>query len=86
MKLKQEEEVLRRQQQKTKADLNRLIEVLKSLGTEVLDSVRDELRRLEREEKELRRQLAEIAKRQEPMTRISEDAKAFIRTWQDVGT
>ncbi len=85
VKLKQEEEVLRRQQQKTKADLNRLIEVLKSLGAEVLDSVRDELRRLEREEKELRRQLAEIAKRQEPMTRISDDAKAFIQTWQDVG-
>jgi hypothetical protein len=53
--------------------------------TSEADSVRDELRRLEREEKELRRQLVEIAKRQEPMTRISEDAKAFIRTWQDVG-
>ncbi len=41
--------------------------------------------KLKQEEEVLRRQLAEIAKRQEPMTRISEDAKAFIRTWQDVG-
>lgn len=38
VKLKQEEEVLRRQRQKTKADLNRLIEVLTSLGPEVLDT------------------------------------------------
>ncbi len=84
-RLKHEEEVVRRQQQKTKADIGKLVEVLKSLGAEGIESVRSELGRLEREDKELSRSLREIAKRQEPMLRISEDAKAFIETWQDVG-
>ena len=50
-----------------------------------LASVEGELQRLEREDKEIDRELAAIQKRQEPMERISEDATAFIRTWQDVG-
>lgn len=84
-KLDQEADVLRRQQQQTKADISRLIEVLKSLGAKALQSVQDELRRLESEEADIRRRLAQIAKRREPMERISDDAKAFVRTWGDVG-
>lgn len=84
-KLRQEEEIVRRQQQKTRADIGRLIEVLKSLGAKGLQSVQEELTRLESEDKQLSRSLREISKRQEPMQRISEDSKAFIQTWQDVG-
>lgn len=84
-RLRQDEDVVRRQQQKTRAHIGRLIEVLKSLGAKGLQSVQDELSRLEREEKEQTRSLHEISKRQEPMERISEDATAFIKTWQDVG-
>ncbi len=51
VKLRQEDDVLRRQQQKTRADINRLIEVLKQMGADALDCVRDELRRLDSEEK-----------------------------------
>lgn len=85
VKLRQEEDILRRQQQKTKADISRLVEVLKSLGASGLASVQSELIRLEQEEREIRRQLATLEKRQAPMERISEDAKAFVRTWEDVG-
>jgi site-specific DNA recombinase len=85
VKLAKEADILRRQHQKTKADIGRLIEVLKSLGAKALASVQAELQRLEREDKDIGRELAAIEKRQEPMERISEDATAFVRTWQDVG-
>ena len=84
-RLKADEDLLRHQQQNTKADIGRLLEVLKSLGVNGLPSVQSELKRLEEEELGIRQGLAEIAKRQEPMTRISRDAKAFIQTWDDVG-
>jgi site-specific DNA recombinase len=84
-KLRHEEDLLRRQQQKTKADIGRLVEVLKSLGAKGLPSVQSELSRLETEERGLHKQLRELAKRQEPLSRITDDAKAFIRNWGDVG-
>lgn len=85
VRLRADEELLRNQQQNTKADISRLMEVLKSLGAKGLPSVQAELTRLEQEELGIQRGLADVAKRQEPMTRISRDAKAFIRTWDDVG-
>ncbi len=84
-RLKQEEDIVRRQQQKTRADIGKLLEVLKSFGAAGVQSVQEELGRLERENTELGRTLRDIAQRQEPLQRINEDAKAFIRTWQDVG-
>jgi len=84
-RLKQQEDVLRRQKQKTRADINRLIEVLKSLGADGLKSVESELRQLEKEDKSLDQQLAQIENDQQPAQRISEDAKIFIESWEDVG-
>jgi site-specific DNA recombinase len=84
-KLRQEEDVLRRQQQKTKADIGRLVEVLKSTGAKGLPSVQSELMRLEAEDCRLNRQLRELARRKEPLSRITDDAKTFIRNWADVG-
>jgi DNA invertase Pin-like site-specific DNA recombinase len=60
-------------------------EVLKTMGTKGIASVQDELVRLESEEKELQANLAEIQRRQEPMLRVSEEAKKFVQTWTDVG-
>jgi site-specific DNA recombinase len=85
VKLREQAETLNRQHQKTTADIGRLIEVLKNLGVKGLPSVQTELSRLEDEERRIRKELSLVEKRQEPMTRISEDAKAFIRTWEDVG-
>lgn len=84
-KLRQDEDVLRRQQQKTKADISCLVEVLKSHGAKVLASVQAELTRLESEERGLQKQLRDLGRRQEPLLRITEDAKTFIRSWGDVG-
>jgi site-specific DNA recombinase len=84
-KLKDEEEIVRRQIARVKADSGRLLEVLKSMGTKGIASVQDELERMEVEEKELRGKHLEIQKRQEPMHRVSEEAKKFVQTWTDVG-
>lgn len=84
-KLKAEEDIVRRQIARVKADLGRLLEVLKSMGTKGIASVQDELERMETEEKELRAKLLEIQNRQEPMHRVSEEAKKFVQTWTDVG-
>lgn len=83
-KLRQEEDMLRRQQQKTKADIGRLVEVLKNLGAKALVSVQSELSRLETEERSLERQLKAVARRQEPLERITDDATIFIHNWGDV--
>jgi len=84
-KLKDEEEVIRRQIVRVKADAGRLLEVLKTMRTKGIASVQDELDRLESEEKELRANLVEIQQGQEPMLRASEEAKKFVQTWTDVG-
>ena len=84
-RLKEAEEVVRRQQLKVKADIGRLVEVLKSIGVKGLQSVEHELRQLERDEKELTKKLKQIQSEQAPAERISADAKAFLESWEDVG-
>ena len=83
-KLRQEEDLLRRQQQRTRADIGRLVEVLKSSGAKGLSSVQGELTRLETEDRELDRRLGQLAKRQKPLNQITEDARMFIQNWAEV--
>lgn len=80
-----EEDVVRRQHQRTKADVSRLIDVLKSMGAKALKSVQGELTKLEEEEATLTKQLATLEKQQESMERVSEDAQSFLETWANVG-
>lgn len=62
-----------------------LVEVLKSLETRGLTSVQGELERLETQESQPKQSLSDIAKRQAPVVRIGEEARAFLETWHDVG-
>ena len=50
-----------------------------------LASVQSELERLEEEEGQIKNNLADLAKRQAPVERVSEDARSFLESWQDVG-
>ncbi len=84
-KLKQEEELLQRQQQKTRGDITKLLEVLKTLGAKGLESVESELRRLESEDRQLDDRIKELRSGQEPMDRLSRDARSFLASWEDVG-
>ena len=85
VRLREEEELTRRRVAQVRADIGRLVEVLKTLGARGLASVQAELERLETEEMQLKRSLADIATRQAPVERVSDDARAFLETWQDIG-
>lgn len=84
-RLREQEELTRRRVAQVRADIGRLVEVLKSLGARGLASVQSELERLESEEEQLKRTLTDLATRQAPVERVSEDARSFLETWQDVG-
>ena len=85
VRLREEEDLARRRLSQVRADIGRLVEVLKSLGARGLTSVQSELERLEDEEGQMKRSLTDIAKRQAPVERVSDDARSFLETWQDVG-
>src|SRR5262245_35792876 len=84
-RLRDEEEVTRRRVTQVRADTGRLVEVLKSLGARGLASVQAELERLEAEEDQLKRTLTDLATRQAPVERVSDDARSFLESWQDIG-
>lgn len=48
-------------------------------------SVQSELERLEAEEVQLKQSLADLARRQVPVERVSDDARSFLESWQDIG-
>ena len=85
VRLREEEDLARRRLAHVHADIGRLVEVLKSLGARGLASVQSELERLEEEEGQIKTNLADLAKRQAPVERVSDDARSFLETWQDVG-
>jgi site-specific DNA recombinase len=85
VRLHEEEDLARRRLAHVHADIGRLVEVLKSLGARGLASVHSELERLEEEEGHIKKNLTDIAKRQAPVERVSEDARSFLETWQDIG-
>ena len=62
VRLREEEDLARRRLSQVRADIGRLVEVLKSLGARGLASVQSELERLEDEEGQMKKNLTEIAK------------------------
>jgi hypothetical protein len=47
--------------------------------------VQAELELLEAKEEQLKQTFTDLAKRQAPIERVSDDARSFLETWQDVG-
>ncbi len=85
VRLREEEDLSRRRLSQIRADIGRLVEVLKNLGARGLASVQSELERLEDEEGQMKKSLSDIARRQAPVERVSDDARSFLETWQDIG-
>ncbi len=85
VRLRDEEDLARRRLAQVRADIGRLVDVLKTLGSKGLVSVQAELERLETEETQFKRSLTDIATRQAPVERVSDDARAVLETWQDIG-
>jgi site-specific DNA recombinase len=84
-RLAEEEAIARRERNKVQSEINRLVECLKTLPLEKLASVPKELRNLEAQAKSLTKVIQDLCSRQQPIQRISEQAKKFLETWRDVG-
>lgn len=84
-RLRDAEDLARRRLAQVHAEIGRLVEVLKSLGTRGLASVQMELERLEEEEEQIKQKLTDLAKRQAPVERVTDDARLFLANWQDIG-
>jgi len=67
------------------AEIGRLVAVLKEMGTGSLESIRDELARLEHEKRELQDRLEELQEQKTPLDQVMALAKKFIENWPGVG-
>jgi hypothetical protein len=68
-----------------KAEIGRLIAVLKEIGTGALESVQDELARLEQERRELHDRSEGLHQQKMPLDQVMTLAKKFIENWPGVG-
>ena len=62
-----------------------MLGVLKTLGTDGLSTVREELERLEIERSKLRGQLEEIEQAKVPQDELKAECRRFIESWTDIG-
>jgi site-specific DNA recombinase len=67
------------------AEIGRLVAVLKEMGTGSLESIRDELARLEHEKRERQDRLEELQEQKTPLDQVMALAKKFIENWPGVG-
>ncbi len=68
-----------------KAEIGKLLTVLKELGNQIFDSIRDEMNRLESEKRDLETKLDELQLQKTPLNRVTALAKTFIENWQGFG-
>ena len=80
-----ESEGVRHRLTTVKAEIGKLVAVLKNPGSQVFDSIRDELTRLESEKRELETRLTELQETKTPLDRVTALAKTFIQSWQGLG-
>ena len=77
-----ESEGVRHRLTTVKAEIGKLVAVLKNPGSQVFKSIRDEMTRLESEKRELETRLRELQERKTPLDQVTALAKTFIQSWQ----
>jgi len=80
-----EAENVRNRRAVVKAEINRLVAVLKKSGDQVFESIREEMARLETEKRELDEKLRELQTRKTPLDEVTARAKTFIENWKGLG-
>ncbi len=68
-----------------KAEIGKLVTVLKNSGDQVFESIRDEMTRLESEKRDLESKLGQLQKTKTPLDEMTSIAKTFIQNWQGLG-
>ncbi len=78
-----ESENVRNRLNTVKAEIGRLVSVLKNSGDdEAFESIREEMTRLETEKRELEAKLRELQARKTPLDEVTTRAKTFIENWK----
>lgn len=80
-----ESESVRHRLTTVKAEIGRLVKVLKNSDSQIFESIRDELVELESEKRDLEANLKEIQERKTPLDEVTALAKQFIENWKDLG-
>lgn len=80
-----ESENVRNRLTTVKAEICRLVAVLKNSGDQMFESIREEMTRLETEKRELEVKLKELQARKTPLDEVTARAKTFIENWQGLG-
>ena len=80
-----ESESVRHRLTTVKAEIGKLVSVLKNTGTQVFESIRDEMTKLESEKRDLEAELHELQEMKTPLDQVTSLAKTFIENWQGLG-
>ena len=68
-----------------KAEIGKLVAVLKNSESQVFESIKEELTRLESEKRELETKLRELQAKKTPLDKVTALAKTFVESWPGLG-
>ena len=68
-----------------KAEIGKLVSVVKNSGDQVFKSIKDEMTRLESEKRDLETHLGQLQKTKTPLDEVTSIVKTFIENWQGLG-
>jgi DNA invertase Pin-like site-specific DNA recombinase len=85
LRLDKEIEIARGREGEIKKEINNLISVLRSLGEDGLDSVREDLKRLEEDRGAIQKQIESLQAQQEELQPINDLQRRFIESWRGLG-
>lgn len=80
-----ESEGVRHRLTTVKAEIGKLVNVLKNSESQVFDSIRDEMSQLEAEKRGLETRLRELREKKIPLDQVTALAKTFIESWKGLG-
>jgi site-specific DNA recombinase len=80
-----ESEKVRQRLTTVKSEIGKLVAVLKNAESQVFESIREEMTRLESEKRELEAKLRELQESKTPLDNVTALAKTFIQNWQGLG-
>lgn len=85
LRLDKEIEIARGREGEIRKEINNLVGVLRSLGEDGLESVREDLKRLEAERGAMQTQIESLQAQQDELQPISDLQRRFIESWRGLG-
>ena len=80
-----ESENVRHRLTTVKAEIGKLVAVLKNSESQVFESIREEMARLETEKQDLEAKLRDLQKAKTPLDQVTAVAKTFVENWHGLG-